>query len=145
MHALFQSLRIWSDSGHMMQPAHERAMEIAHDVVDLLYEADKDWVRVRQSLRGILLANSWKLHLSWVIFASLREAIEDERPMGSTLQSTYTKMFVATQGIENIANDESMQRAVIALGILVSIIPWKLETLGFTRQGFVKRMGRPVT
>ena len=135
MHTLSQCFTIRPASSHTIPFAHESTVEIAHQIVDLLYDADKDWATMRKSLQAIFLANSWKPYLTWAIFVSLRRAIEDDRPMGSALRTIYRRMLATSASTENFMNDRSTQRAIIALGILISTVPWSLETLGFTPGG----------
>lgn len=109
--------------------------ELAAEVLDVLYSAEKKGKALEHDLDQLVNASGWTEDLASAILSALENAIKNGKVMGTAMKEAFDR--AVTEATE-FAKDRPIFCTVIALGILVCLVPWVLEAAGFAEAGIVE-------
>jgi hypothetical protein len=107
----------------------------ASDIIDCLFTSDKTGKQLQAELKNSVEANGWTEDLAASILNALSDAIEEGRTMSVALKEMSDKVIEAADAVGGFVKDHPVFCTVIALGILVLLMPWVIEALGFAAEG----------
>jgi hypothetical protein len=117
----------------------EKEEHLAHDIVTILFTAEKPDNEIKAQLSSIMHTEGWTGRLAKRILNNLVTALNTGRAMGHTMKEAFDK---ASKAAEEFAEKHPVYTAVIvtvvAIGILVLLVPWVVEALGFAELGPVE-------
>lgn len=112
-----------------------RENAIASDLLVALFNAEKPGADLNKSTQEIVGASGWTENIAKAVLNGLVQAIKDGAHMGLALTEAFTK---ASAEAKCFVCEHPVLCTVIALGILVLLMPWALEALGFAELGPVE-------
>lgn len=107
----------------------------AQRIFDAVQSAEKPGHELRLSVKQIVHPSAWSDRLVHCILERIERAIHDGVKMGPALKEAFDKAVAAATGF---ACDHPVYATLIAIGILVLLLPWVVEVLGFTELGPVE-------
>lgn len=117
--------------GSRSGPTHS-TLETANAVLTTLMNADSINIYTKKELDEIVGAEGWTESLAEAILDALQKVLEAGASMGPAMKEAFDK---ATHEAIDFARENPVFCTVIALGILVILMPWVLEALGFAELG----------
>ena len=105
---------------------------IATDVLKALFNAEKGGQDLKKSVQDIVGEYGWTENIAEAILYGLADALKKGAKTSQVLKEAYDK---AVSEATEFACDHPIFCTVIALGILVALMPWVLEALGFAELG----------
>jgi hypothetical protein len=108
---------------------------VAQEIIDLLYNTEKSGQELQTQLKNIVTTNGWTENLAKAILSSLELAIKTGHTMSLPMGEAYNKAVETANSVGNFAKDHPVFCTLIALGILVLLMPWVIEALGFAAEG----------
>jgi hypothetical protein len=116
--------------------------ELAAQIVDKLYTAEKSGNALKGELQGMIQANGWRENLAEAIVGALEAALREGRAMSVPFKEAHDKAWEEARKVEGWMDDHPVIATVIytiiALGIATVMIPWLLEMLGFAEIGIIE-------
>lgn len=112
--------------------AGHTAQDIATEVINTLYSAEKKGRDLEQTLNNIVTEYGWTESIGVAILNALENALKNGTAMGQVMKEAFDK---ATDAAISFARDHPVYCTIIALGILVVLAPWVLEAVGFGELG----------
>ncbi len=109
--------------------------EIAASVLDTLFTTEKNGRDLERTLNNIVSTDGWTESLAEAILSGLENALKAGAPMGQAMKEAFER---AMKEAVDFAHDHPVFCTVIALGILVLLVPWAIEALGFAELGPVE-------
>ena len=121
---------------------HKADTKIANDIIDLLYNSEKDGTALKRQLRNTVHAYSWTENLGKAVLNALDTAVREGRAMSPALKEAHDKACAVADAVGGFVKDHPIFCTVVVLGILVLLMPWVIEAIGFSAEGPVagKRM-----
>ena len=107
----------------------------AHHIFNAVQTAEKPGRELRLSVKQIVHPSAWSETLARCILTRIERAIHDGVKMGPALKEAFDKAVAAASGF---ACDHPVYATLIAIGILVLLLPWVVEVLGFSELGPVE-------
>ena len=108
------------------------AQDIATDIVNALYSAEKHGDGLQRALDDIVGEYGWVENLGVAILNTLEKALMEGVAMGQVMKEAFDKASSAAVGF---ARDHPVFCTLIALGILALLTPWVIEAIGFGELG----------
>jgi hypothetical protein len=112
--------------------------KVAADIIEILYTAEKNGAELKQKLHETLHAENWTESLAEAILNALEAAVREGRAMSPALKEAYDKACKAADAVGGFAKEHPVFCTVIVLGILVLLMPWAIEAIGFAAEGPVE-------
>lgn len=114
----------------------KRALSVqdtANEILNTIFNADRNDRNPEHTTLGIVIecGFSW-LDVAEAVFNGLAKALEQNAPMGTAVKDAFDK---AVREATGFVQEHPFICTIIAIGILVIIAPWVLETLGFGAEG----------
>lgn len=113
----------------------ENNAKIAANIVDTIFSAEKNGDQLKQKLRETVFAYSWTEELGKAVLKALEAAVREGRAMRPALQEPYDKACDAAKAVGGFIEDHHVFCTVVVLGILVLLMPWVIEAIGFAAEG----------
>lgn len=107
----------------------------AADVLTALFNAEKGGQDLKKTLQDIVGERGWTENIAKAILGGLENALNNGVQMGQAMREAFNKAVSEATGF---ARDHPIFCTLIALGILVILMPWVLEALGFAELGPVE-------
>ena len=117
--------------------AEDKANLMAKDIFNTILSAPKANESFRSEVEEIAPASGWTEKLAERLLYHLERAVKDGVKMGGALKEAFEEA-VAAAG--RFTRDHPAYCTLIALGILVVLLPWMIEVLGFAELGPVEGM-----
>lgn len=108
------------------------AQDIATEVIDALYSAEKNGRDLVKTLDNIVGEYGWVENIGVAVLSGLESSIKNGAAMGPVMKEMFDK---ATNAATDFARDHPVYCTIIAIGILVLLAPWVLELIGFGELG----------
>jgi hypothetical protein len=105
---------------------------LANDVLVAIQEAKEIGDDLRVHVDEIVQTSSWTEKLAESLLDQLAKGLRNEMKMGGALKDAFNKAVAAAT---KFARDHPAYCTLIALGILVILLPWVIEALGFGELG----------
>ncbi|KAL9589216.1 MAG: hypothetical protein Q9179_007988, partial [Wetmoreana sp. 5 TL-2023] len=129
--------------------AHEeiRINEAASRIVNLLFQTDNDNPHSTLDVQITSIVHqagvSWSSYLAQKILAGLEAALKAGREMMPAMKTAYEKSVgAAVKEFKAFAIEHPILTGVfltvVAIGVLVLLVPWAVEALGFAELGPVE-------
>jgi hypothetical protein len=112
--------------------------EIAAELVEKLFTAEKAGENLKSELRGVVGANGWSEYLAEAFYNALQAAIEAGKAMGPVMKEAYDRVVHEAEKIPGIIENHPVLCALIVLGIITLLTPLILELLGFGAEGIIE-------
>jgi hypothetical protein len=110
---------------------------MARKVILAMQDADKTGEELRTKVSGVVGVSNWTESLAKAVLAQLDHALEKGMQMKGPLKKAFDEAVSKATGF---ARDHPVYTTVIALGILVVLLPWVIEALGFGELGPIEGM-----
>lgn len=123
----FDSVETWS-----CEPKDEY---LASKIVESLYNSEKKGKQLKYMLRNSVDESSWSESLAEAILNAMDACVREARAMSPAVKEAFDRATEAAINVGNFATDHPVFCTVIALGILVILMPWVIELLGFAAEG----------
>jgi hypothetical protein len=125
------------------QPAlgfpHEKAQQstqsLAEDVLSILYAADINDEHFRQRIQDVVRETGWYESLAVLVLHGLENALKAGAPMGQKIKNAYEEAAKVVGDVWGFVKEHPVFFTLVALGILVILLPWAIELLGFGELG----------
>jgi hypothetical protein len=108
---------------------------LAADTLSILYAANANDEKLYQRLQDVVRETGWYESLAETVVRQLEKALEEKAPMGQAMKVAYEMAAQAAKDVLQFAKDHPVFCALVALGILVVLMPWLIEVLGFGELG----------
>lgn len=115
--------------------AGRSAQDIAAEVIDALYSAEKNGSDLVKTLDNIVVEYGWVENIGVAILNGLESAIRAGVAMGPVMKESYDKVVHAANAVDGFRRDHPVYFTIIAIGILVLLTPWAIEAIGFGELG----------
>ncbi len=130
---------LWSAADSVGSPTLT-VQQAASSIVSTLQTAEKAGPSLDASVQSLVhQAGGWSEYLATAILSSLERMLKAGSPISEVMSAAYHKACEAAKAIEGFATDHPLATAVfctvIALGLLVVLMPYVLEVLGFGSLG----------
>lgn len=115
--------------------AAENDSQTATSIIDILYNAEKSGHELKQQLRNTIHTYSWTESLGKAVLSALETAIREGRAMSPALKEAHDKACEAADAVGGFVKEHPVFCTVVVLGILVLLMPWVIEAVGFAAEG----------
>ena len=106
--------------------------EAAESIVSAMLDADEIGPSLNATIQSIVhQAGGWSEWLAAKILAALEAVLKADKSLNAAMKEAYDKACEAFQKVEGFAVDHPVFCTLIALGILVVLVPYVVECLGF--------------
>lgn len=113
----------------------DKNAQIAANVVKTMLATEKNGEELKQKLRETIFAYSRTEELAKAVLKALEAAVRQERAMSPALAEVYHKACEVATDVGGFIEDHPVFCTVIVLGILVLLMPWVIEAIGFAAEG----------
>jgi hypothetical protein len=113
----------------------QTTQSLAGDVLSTLYAADINDEHLRQRLQDVVRETGWYESLAASVLNGLENALKAGGPMNQAMKDAYDKAAQVVEGVWGFVKEHPVFFALLALGILVILMPWAIEVLGFGELG----------
>ena len=141
---LFQSLLsclFGSNFDSAYEPRRSSAADAA-TIVDLIYSLEKTGIESRDQIHTTLHAYNWTEGLARAVLSALEAAVRQGRAMSPVVKAAFDKALDAAGKVGGFVEAHPVFCTVIVLGMLVVLMPWAIEALGFAAEGPVEGWSR---
>ena len=109
---------------------------LASDIIDIIFTAEKPGKAIKAQLNGTMHTDSWYEGIAKRILNHLIAALNSGRAMGAAMKDAFDR---ASAAADKFVREHPVFAAaivtVVAVGILVLLVPWVIEALGFGEFG----------
>ena len=121
---------------------HPRTTQsLAEDVLSTLYAADiNDKHVLKQRLQDVVRETGWYENLAVSVLNGLENALKEGAPMSQAMKDPYDKAAQVVVDVWGFVKEHPVFFTLVALGILVILVPWAVEVLGFGELGPMEGM-----
>jgi hypothetical protein len=123
------------DFPHEKTPHPQTTQALADEVLKTLYDADIDDEHLRQRLQGVVRETGWYDSLVALVFNALEKALRAGVPMIQPMKDASEKAERVIGKVWGFVKEHPVFFSLLALGILVILVPWAVEVLGFGELG----------
>ena len=102
---------------------------------EVIQTAEKPGLELHVAADKIVPRSSWPENLAKCVLDTVEKAIREGVSMGPALKEAFDRAVDAAVGF---ARDHPVYTTIIAIGILVLLLPWVVEALGFAELGPVE-------
>ncbi len=130
-----------SEKAALISPLDDEKLRLRNDdaalsIVSAMSSADKNDPSLDATIQSLVhAAGGWSEYLAKKVLAGLEAVLKAAEPLNGAMQDAYDKAYEALKATEGFAADHPEATAifctVIALGVLVVLMPYVLEWLGF--------------
>lgn len=132
----YASTKIEKQQPRKSDPTEE---ELATRILDTLFTFEKSSDALAIHLQSIVSTTSWTESLARRILDGIVSALDSGKVLVGSMKETYDKVrLVAEQFVKEHPVLTAVLVTVIAIGILVILVPWAVEALGFGELGPVE-------
>jgi hypothetical protein len=110
-------------------------VKIAADIIDIIYNSEKGGEELKQQLQNTIYAYSWTENLGKAVLNALDAALREGRAMSPALKEAHNKACAAADAVGGFVKEHPVFCTVVVLGILVLLMPWVIEAIGFAAEG----------
>lgn len=128
------------DFPHEKTQYAQNTQSLAKEVLSTLYAADINDEHLSQRLQDIVRETGWYENLAASVLNGLENALKSGAPMNQAMKDAYDKAAYVIGNIWGFVEDHPVFFALLALGILVILMPWAVELLGFGELGPIEGM-----
>lgn len=107
----------------------------AADILRTLFSADEGGKHLKKSVSDIVGERGWTENIAKAVLGGIENGLKQGVQMGKAMKEAFEK---AVAEAADFAHDHPYFCALIAVGILVILMPWALEALGFAELGPVE-------
>ena len=105
----------------------------ASSIIDTIFSAEKPGSSLKQSIDDIITPyGGWSERLACAVLDRLVQAIEAGKRYSTAMATALEKSGAAAM---EFSKEHPVYTTVIALGVLIVLMPWVLELLGFGELG----------
>jgi enamine deaminase RidA (YjgF/YER057c/UK114 family) len=117
----------------------EHDARLAHSILAAMQSSEKTGEELRANVADVVASTSWTESLAKAVLNAVDDAIKKGTAMQKEgpLKAAVGK---AIQAAANFAKDHPVWTTLIAIGVLVELLPWVIEALGFGIRGPVAGM-----
>jgi hypothetical protein len=113
--------------------------EIAESILSALFTADKPGHDLDRTVQDIVHTYGWYEGLAQRILDGIVAALDAGKAMGGAMKEAFDKAYeVASKFVEEHPVLTAAIVTIIAIGVLVVLLPWVVEALGFGELGIVE-------
>lgn len=115
--------------------------KLANDILNAMESAEKSDQEVRTKVVDVVSVKSnWTESLARAVLACLEKAVKTGvvQKTGGPLKEAFNKAVEAAKAVGIWIEEHPVLTTIIALGILVVLLPWVIEALGFAELGPVE-------
>jgi len=109
--------------------------ELAAQIVDKIYTAEKSGNALKIELRRMVQANGLREYLAQAVINALATALKEGRAMSAPLKEAYDEACEEARKVKEWTDDNpviaNIIYTIIALGIVALLMPWLLGVVGF--------------
>ena len=120
-----------SEAAHIEKEEH-----IAADTIEILFTAEKPGRELQDQLNKIVHTEGWYESLAKRILDQLVATLKARKAMGAAMKAAYNHAYHTAK---KFVHEHPLYAAaiftVVAIGVLVLLVPWVVETLGFGELG----------
>ena len=110
--------------------------EVASSILSILFSAEKPGQDLERRLRAEVRTTGWYEGLAKRILDGLVDALNSGAPMAMAMKEAFDKASaIASKFVKEHPVLAAAIATVIAIGILVYLLPWAVEALGFGELG----------
>jgi len=110
---------------------------LAADIVSTLCAAATN-DELNLCIQDVARETGWYESLVVAVFICLENALKVAPPVGQTMKDAYEKAAQAIKDVFGFAKEHPVFCTLVALGVLVLLMPWAIEVLGFGALGPVE-------
>jgi hypothetical protein len=119
----------------------QSTQSLAEDVLSTLYAADiNDKHLMKQRLQDVVRETGWYENLAVSVLNGLENALKEGAPMNQAMKDPYDKAVQVIRKVWGFVEGHPLFFTLLALGILVILMPWAVEVLGFGELGPIEGM-----
>jgi hypothetical protein len=119
-----------------LKPSEPTEEELASSILSTLFTAEKRGRDLENRLRDLVHTTGWYEGLAQRILDGLVAALNAGAAMGAAMKEAYDKASaIASDFAEAHPVLTAALVTVVAIGILVILVPWAVEALGFGELG----------
>jgi hypothetical protein len=118
----------------------QTTQSLAGDVLSTLFAADINDEHLVQRLQDIVRETGWYESLAASVLNGLENALKTGAPMNQAMKDAHEKAEQDVGAVWGFVKGHPVFFAVVALGILVILVPWAVELLGFGELGPIEGM-----
>ena len=128
-----------SRDGYSKTSSIEKDEQIATDIVQILFTADKNSPAFRNQVKDMVQTQNWTENLAKCILDRLVNALNAGAAMGEAMKKSFDR---ASEEADKFVRQHPVFAAaivtIVAIGVLVLLLPWVVEALGFGELGPVE-------
>lgn len=113
----------------------QTTQSLAEDVLSTLYAADINDEHLRRRLQDVVHETGWYENLAASVLNGLENALKAGAPMGQAMKDAYEKAAQVVGEVWGYIKGHPVFFTLVALAILVILMPWAVEVLGFGELG----------
>ena len=113
--------------------------DLADEILNILFTAEKPGRKLERRLQDAVHTSGWYEGLAKRILNGIVEGLKSGAPMGTAIKDAYNRALTkAEEFTEEHPVFTAAMLTVVAIGILVILVPWAVEALGFGELGPVE-------
>jgi len=120
---------------NLEDPDRVEDLNTATEIIRVLQESEKSGEELRNQVARVVGPQNWTESLAKAVLHRLEQGIRAGMQMRGPLQDAFTK---AVDNAIEYTHEHPVYTTVVALGILVILLPWVIEALGFAELGPVE-------
>lgn len=113
-------------------PGSRNTQALAAYILALLSTAEYNDKHLEESLQDIVHESGWYENLAAAVLNSLESIVRAGAPVAGAMTDAVGKATAAAIGF---AKEHPVFCTIVALGVLVLLVPWAIEALGFGELG----------
>lgn len=125
-------------SPHAKKQDSEVTESLAADILSTLHAAEANDEDLVRQIEDIVHETGWYEDLAAAVLNGLEATLKAAAPLGEAMKDAYDLAAQAVAVVWGFAQDHPVFCALVALGILVILVPWAVEALGFAELGPVE-------
>lgn len=115
---------------------HTTEEEVASSILTTIFSAEKSGPDLERRLQELVRSSGWSEGLAKRILDGLVDALNSSKAMGGAVKEAFDKASaVASEFVHEHPVFVAAVATVVAIGILVILVPWAVEVLGFGELG----------
>jgi hypothetical protein len=123
------------DFPHEKTQHPQTTQSLAGEVLSTLYKADINDEHLSQRLQDVVRETGWYESLAASVLNGLENALKAGASMNEAMKDAYDKGAHVVGKVWGFVEDHPVFFTLLALAILVILVPWAVEALGFGELG----------
>jgi len=120
---------------YVQAPSHDEDVRAATDIIRVLQESEKAGKDLENQVAIVMGGRKWTETLAKRVLEGLEKGLKAGMKMGESLKDAFDRAVAAAV---DFAREHPVYTTIIAIGILVVLLPWVIEALGFAKLGPVE-------